>query len=127
MFQFLGSSLFSISLHTYGDTFLSNPDPLHPLSNHLHFNQFSPLFLNFIYFWVFVAAHRLSLVVVSRGHSWLQCVGLSLLWLLLLHSTDSRDVGFSSCSTRAQELWFTVLGCNDLRSCGCLQLQLQKA
>ena len=40
----------------------------------------------FIHFWlclVFIAAHRLSLVVVSGGYSSLQCSGFSLLWLLL--------------------------------------------
>ena len=59
----------------------------------------------FIYFWlrwVFVAAHRLSLVAASRGSSLLQSVGFSLQWLLLLQSTGSRHAGFSSCGTRAQ-------------------------
>ena len=54
----------------------------------------------FIYFWlswVFVVAHRLSLVVASRGYSSLRCAGFSLRWLLLLQSTGSRHVGFSSC------------------------------
>ena len=32
------------------------------------------------------------------------CRGFSLRWLLLLRSTGSRHVGFSSCSTRAQQL-----------------------
>ena len=62
----------------------------------------------FIYLWlrwVFVAARGLSLVVASRGYSSLQCVGFSLQWLLLLRSMDSRHVGFSSCGTRAQQLW----------------------
>ena len=52
-------------------------------------------FLNFIYFWlhwVFVAARR--------GYSSLRSTGFSLRWLLLLKSTDSRHVGFSSCSTQ---------------------------
>ena len=38
-----------------------------------------------IYFWlcwVFVAAHGLSLVVVSGGYSSLRCAGFSLRWLL---------------------------------------------
>ena len=50
-----------------------------------------------IYFWlrwVFIAAHRLSLVGVSGGYS--------LWWLLLLRSTGSRHTGFSSCGTQAQ-------------------------
>ena len=52
--------------------------------------------------WVFVAACGLSLVVASRGYSSLQSTGFSLRWLLLLQSTGSRCVGFSSCSTWAQ-------------------------
>ena len=63
------------------------------------------LFILFIYFWlcwVFVAARRLSLVVVSRGYSSLQCTGFSLRWLLLLWNRGSRRTGFSSYGTRAQ-------------------------
>ena len=59
-------------------------------------------FNNVIYFWlrwVFVAAHGLSLVVVSGGYSSLRCAGFS------LQSMGSRRVGFSSCSTWAQQLW----------------------
>ena len=55
--------------------------------------------------WVFVAACGLSLVAMSGGYSSLQRVGFSLQWLLLLQSTGSIDTGFSSCSTRAQQLW----------------------
>ena len=47
--------------------------------------------------WVFVAACRLSLVAASRGYSSLWCAGFSLWWLLLLWSTGSRHMGFSSC------------------------------
>ena len=53
----------------------------------MHSNvHYSTIFLInlFIYFWlrwVFVAMHRLSLVVVSRGYSSLRCVGFSLRWL----------------------------------------------
>ena len=57
----------------------------------------------FIYFWlrwVFVAARELSLVVASRGYSLLRCTGLSLWWPLLLRSTGSRRVGFSSWGAR---------------------------
>ena len=67
----------------------------------------------FIYFWlcwVFVAARGLSLVVASGGYSLLWCVGFSLQWLLLLRSTGSRCVGFSSCSSWALE--------SRLSSCG---------
>ena len=55
--------------------------------------------------WVFIAACRLSLVVASGGYSSLRCAGFSLQWLLLLWSTGSRHTGFSSCGTRAQQLW----------------------
>ena len=51
----------------------------------------------------------LSLVAASRGYSSLQCTGFSLQWLLLLWSTDSRRVGFSSCGMQAQYLWRTGL------------------
>ena len=42
---------------------------------------------------------------MSGGYSSFQCAVLTLQWLLLLRSTGSRPVGFSSCSTRAQHLW----------------------
>ena len=51
--------------------------------------------------WVLIALHELSLVVTSWGYSLLQCMGLSLRWLLLLLSKD-----FSSCGTWAQLLWY---------------------
>ena len=63
------------------------------------------LLILFIYFWlhwVFAAVFGLSLVVVSGGYSSLRCVGFSLWWLLLLRSTGSRRVVFSSCGMRAQ-------------------------
>ena len=59
--------------------------------------------------WIVVAVCQLSLVVVSRGYSSLQCVGFSLRWLLLLWSTGSRHAGFSSCGTWAQQSWRTGL------------------
>ena len=52
--------------------------------------------------WVFVAVHGLSLVAASEGYSLLWCAGFSLWWLLLLRSTGSRRVGFSSRGTWAQ-------------------------
>ena len=70
-------------------------------------NSFFLIYL-FVYFWlcwVFIAVHGLSLVVVSGAYSSLWCSGFSLQWLLLLQSTDSRHVGFSSCGTQAQYLW----------------------
>ena len=60
--------------------------------------------------WIFVAAHGLSLVAVSGGYSSLRCVGFSLRWLLLLQSTGSRCMGFSSCGSQALE--------HRLSSCG---------
>ena len=66
-----------------------------------------PFFKKIIYFWlhwVFVAVHRLSLVVVSGGYSSLWCAGFSLRWLLLLQSTGSRHTGFSSCG-----MWASVV------------------
>ena len=71
------------------------------------------LFILFIYVWlhwVFIAACRLSPVVVSGGYSSLQCVGFSLRWLLLLRSTGSRHAGFSSCGLQSPE--------HRLSSCG---------
>ncbi|XP_067556632.1 interleukin-15 receptor subunit alpha isoform X2 [Pseudorca crassidens] len=59
------------------------------------------LFLYIWLRWVFITVHGLSLVEVSRGYSLLQSTGFSLRWLLLLRSTGSRHVGFSSCGTRA--------------------------
>ena len=43
----------------------------------------------------------------GRGYSLLRCAGFSLQWPLLLQSTGSRCVGFSSCGTWAQQLWPT--------------------
>ena len=64
-----------------------------------------PILLNF--FWlcrVTIALSGLSLVVVIRGYSSLLHAGFSLQWLLLLWSTGTRQLGFRSCSTRAQQL-----------------------
>ena len=60
--------------------------------------------------WVFVATCRLSLVAVSGSYSSLRCVGFSLRWPLLLWSTGSRCVGFTSCGTRALELRLSSCG-----------------
>ena len=89
--------------------------PLSPCSDDLQWctslaDSFFFFFLFLWLHWVFVAAHGLSLVVVSGGYSSLQCAGFSLWWLLLLQSTGSRHAGFSSCSTRAQQLWFAGSG-----------------
>ena len=84
-------------------------------------------FHTFFFFWlcwVFVAVHRLPLVVASGGYSLLQCAGFSLRWLLLLQSTGSRRVGFSSCGARALGVRASVvvarrLSCCSLRALEC--------
>ena len=61
---------------------------------------FINLFILCIYFWlcwVFVAAHRLSLVVVSGGYSSFWCMG-------------SRCSGFSSCGLQALECRLSSCG-----------------
>ena len=65
------------------------------------------IYLFFWLHWVFVAVRGLSLVAASRGYSSLWCTGFSSRWLLLLWSTGSRRVGFSSCGTQAQYLWLS--------------------
>ena len=58
----------------------------------------------FIYFWlcwIFVAAHRLSLVVASGAYSSLRYVGFSLWWPLVAEQ-GSRHSSFNSCGTWAQ-------------------------
>ena len=55
--------------------------------------------------WVFIAVRGLSLVAAVGGYSLLWCAGFSLQWLLLLQSTGSRRMGFSSCGMQAQQLW----------------------
>ena len=67
----------------------------------IYLYKFIYLFIYWLH-WVFVAACRLSLVVVSGGYSWLRCVGFSLHWRLLLWSMGSRCTGFSSCGIWAQ-------------------------
>ena len=64
-------------------------------------------FIYLFYFWlrwVFIDAHRLSVVVAAgRATLSLWCVGFPLLWLLLLWNTGSRHAGFSSCHSQALE------------------------
>ena len=88
------------------------------IKRHQHFLQKFVLIIysflkKFIYLWlcwVFIAACGLSLVAASGGYSSLRCMGCSLRWLLLLQSTGSRRVGFSSCGTWAQQLWLPGSG-----------------
>ena len=59
------------------------------------------IFFFLIYFWlrwVFIAARGLSLVVASGGLLFIAVHGL-----LLIRSTGSRRMGFSSCGSRALE------------------------
>ena len=71
-------------------------------------------FISFIY--LFLAALGLRycaqafLVAASGGYSSLRCAGFSFRWLLLLQSMGSRRAGFSSCGTRAQQLWLAGTG-----------------
>ena len=60
-----------------------------------------------IYFWLFwnfVALCRLFVVAASWGYSSFWCKDFSLRWLLLLQGTESRPMGFGSCSSRAKLL-----------------------
>ena len=54
----------------------------------------STLFYSSFFFfwlrWVFVYAHRLSLVAASGGYSLVRCMGFSLQWLFFLWLTGSR-------------------------------------
>ena len=59
---------------------------------------------------------RLSLVAASGGYSLLQCMDFSLWCLFLFQSPDSRNRGFSSCSTWALE--------HGLSNCGSMGLLL---
>ena len=61
---------------------------------------FPKKFIYFLFHWIFVALHSLSLVVTSGGFFLLQCMSFSLQWLVLLQST-----GFNSCGLQAQYLW----------------------
>ena len=63
------------------------------LSAKTFFFKFLKKLINFWLRWVFIAAHGLSLVAVSRGYFLLWCAGFSLWWLLLLRSMGSRCSG----------------------------------
>ena len=54
----------------------------------------------------------------EQGYSFLWCVGFSLRWLLLLRSTGSRRVGFSSCGA-----WASLVLAHGLSSCGSRALE----
>ena len=77
--------------------------------------------VNYFYFWlhwVFGAMHGLSVVALSGGYSSLWCSGLSLQSLLLLQSTGSKSVGFSSCHVQLQGLRAPVVLACGLSCCG---------
>ena len=104
---------------SFGQQFMGRGDVSH--LQFLFFLFLINLFIDFWLRWVFVAAHGLSLVAESGGYSSLWCMGFSLWWLLLLRSTGSRHMGFSSCGTWAQQLWCMGLaarGMWDLRTPG---------
>ena len=69
--------------------------------------------INFIYLfiyyfrlhWVFVAVRGLFSSCGERGLLFIAVRGFLIRWLLLLHSTGSRRVGFSSCGIQTQQLW----------------------
>ena len=84
-------------------TFLCGQPSVFVLHRVFLFYIFIYLFIYFWLRWVFIAVHRLSLVVASGGYSSLQCAGFSLQWLLLLRSMGSRCADFSSCGSRALE------------------------
>ena len=54
----------------------------------------------------------LSLGATSGDYSSLRCAGFSLWWLLLVRSTGSRRVGFSSCGTWASVVVAHGLSCS---------------
>ena len=67
------------------------------------------IFIYFWLFWVFVAVCGLSLATASEGYSWMQCLGFSLRWLLLLQAQALGTLAsvlvacdLSSCGTWAQ-------------------------
>ena len=87
--------------HSIKGLFLVSWDPPTGLAyTYIYINIY--IYFYFWLHWVFVAVHGLFLVVVRGGYSSLRCMGFSLRWLLLLWSTGSRHVGFSSCGMQAQ-------------------------
>ena len=65
---------------------------------------FSFFFFYFWLSWALAAVRGTSLAAASGDHSMLLCTGFSLQWPVLLQNTGSRNMGFSSCSTQAQQL-----------------------
>ena len=71
---------------------LSQPENVFRVTTQLQKRYFSFLKKTFVTFGCSGSSllQRLSVVVVSRGHSLLQCSGFPLQWLLSLQSTGSR-------------------------------------
>ena len=75
---------------------------------HIKISKYSVFFFNkFIYLFILFLGLRClaQVVAASGGYFSLRCTGFSWQWLLLLRSTGSRHAGFSSCGSRAQQLW----------------------
>ena len=99
--NFFPSCLGPIRIHFHG---IWSQDNFQWRSSQLIFFFLNKCIYLFFYFWlrwVFVATRGLSLVAVSGDYSSLRCAGFSLWWLLLLRSTGSRCMDFSSCGARA--------------------------
>ena len=82
------------------------------------------IYLSYWLSWVFVAVFGLSLVVVSRGYSFLQCTGFSLQRLLLFQNTGSRHTSFSSCASGLRSCDWKALE-HGISSCGASAQLLQ--
>ena len=101
--------------------FLWNSLDLVSLSLFLKIYLFTFFFIFYFWLsWVFVAAHRLSLIA-EWGLLFLPCAGSSLRWLLLLWNTGSRHMGFGSCGlhscgSQALEVWASVVILRHVRS-----------
>ena len=77
--------------------------------------------INFVYLFMFVCAGASLLCTwfscIEQGLLYLQCMGVSLWWLLFLQSTCSEPVGFGSCirglsSCCSQTLEYRLSSCN---------------
>ena len=78
------------------------------------FLKFNSFFKKFIYLFLAALGLRCCARAFSscgkQGLLFLQCVGFSLRWLLLLQSTGSRLMGFNSCGSQALECRLSSCG-----------------